>query len=50
MTRICLGKTAEIIETHIEGRIVYAPVYMVMFVAKSNDAPTCYKVDLTGLR
>lgn len=35
---------------HIEGRIVYAPVYMVMFVAKSNDAPTCYKVDLTGLR
>lgn len=35
---------------HIEGRIVYAPVYMVMFVAKSNDAPTCYKVDLSGLR
>lgn len=35
---------------HIEGRIVYAPVYMVMFVAKSNDAPTCYKVDLSSLR
>jgi len=31
------------------GKIVYAPVYMVMFLEKDHTAPTFYKVDLTGL-
>lgn len=30
-------------------KITYAPVYMVMFLEKDNTAPTCYKVDLSGL-
>ena len=34
----------------VEGRIVYAPVYMVMFLEKENNVPVSYKVDLTGLR
>ena len=29
--------------------IVYAPIYMVTFLEKKNEAPTFYKVDLTGL-
>jgi len=33
----------------VEGRLVYAPVYMVMFLERKNDAPTFYKVDLSGL-
>lgn len=32
----------------VEGKIVYAPIYMTMFLAKSNAAPTFYKVDLSG--
>ena len=31
------------------GKIVYAPVYMVMFLEKDNTAPTFYKVDISGL-
>ena len=34
---------------HVAGKIVYAPVYMVMFLKKNNTAPTFYKVDLSGL-
>ncbi len=34
---------------HVEGRILYAPIYMVMFLQKDNSAPTYYKIDLTGL-
>lgn len=33
----------------VEGKLVYAPVYMVMFLERKNDAPTFYKVDLSGL-
>lgn len=31
------------------GRVVYAPVYMAMFLEKNNAAPLYYKVDLSGL-
>ncbi len=33
----------------VVGKIVYAPIYMVMFLEKYNTAPTYYKVDLSGL-
>lgn len=33
----------------VVGRLIYAPIYMVMFIKKSNNAPTYYKVDLTGI-
>lgn len=33
----------------VSGKIIYAPVYMTMFLEKNNTAPTCYKVDLSGL-
>ena len=33
----------------VDGKLIYAPVYMVMFLEKKNDAPTLYKVDLSGL-
>lgn len=33
----------------IVGKIVYAPVYMIMFLAKSHEVPAYYKVDLSGL-
>ena len=33
----------------VSGRIVYAPVYMIMFFEKNESAPTFYKVDLSGL-
>lgn len=32
-----------------EGKLVYAPIYMVMFIQKTDDAPVYYKVDLSGL-
>lgn len=34
----------------VEGKIIYAPVYMVMFLEKRYTAPACYKVDLSGLQ
>ena len=34
----------------VEGKLVYAPVYMVMFLEKNNVAPTYYKVDLSMLQ
>lgn len=34
----------------VEGKLVYAPIYMVMFLEKSNVAPTYYKVDLSMLQ
>ena len=34
---------------HVSGNIIYAPIYMVMFLEKDNTAPVFYKVDLTGL-
>ena len=33
----------------VDGKIIYAPIYMVMFLEKVNTAPTYYKVDLSGL-
>ena len=33
----------------VDGRITYAPIYMVMFIERHDEAPTHYKVDLTGL-
>lgn len=33
----------------VEGRITYAPVYMVMFLEKKNDVPIEYRVDLGGI-
>ena len=34
---------------HVSGNIIYAPIYMVMFLEKDNAAPVFYKVDLSGL-
>ncbi len=34
---------------HKEGKIIYAPVYMVMFIQKEMSAPAFYKVDISGL-
>ena len=34
----------------VDGKVIYAPVYMVMFLEKNNSAPTFYKVDLSGLK
>lgn len=34
----------------VENNIVYAPIYMMMFLKKSNTAPAYYKVDLSGLK
>lgn len=33
----------------VAGKIVYAPIYMVMFIERTKMAPTFYKVDLGGL-
>lgn len=33
----------------VEGRITYAPVYIVMFLEKKNDVPIEYRVDLSGI-
>lgn len=33
----------------VKGKVVYAPVYMVMFLEKNNTAPGVYKVDLSGM-
>lgn len=34
----------------MEGKVIYAPIYMAMFLEKSNRAPTYYKVDLSMLQ
>lgn len=34
---------------HVVGNIVYAPIYMTMFIEKNTTAPAFYKVDLSGL-
>lgn len=33
----------------VKDKIVYAPIYMVMFLEKKNEVPTYYKVDLSGI-
>ncbi len=35
---------------HTVGGIVYAPVYMVMFLAETESAPAYYKIDLSMLK
>lgn len=34
----------------VNGKLIYAPIYMVMFLEKSNVVPTFYKVDLSVLQ
>lgn len=34
----------------VEGKIVYAPIYMAMFIERNIAAPAYYKVDLSGLQ
>lgn len=33
----------------MEGKLVYAPIYMVMFLERSNELPAYYKIDLSML-
>lgn len=33
----------------VKDRLIYAPIYMSMFLERNNEAPTHYKVDLSGL-
>ena len=33
----------------VEGRITYVPVYMVMFIVKSDPSVTQYRVDISEL-
>ena len=35
---------------HTAGRIVYAPIYMVMFILQNDSAPAYYKIDLSVLK
>lgn len=32
----------------VDGKILYAPVYMIMFVQKKDIAPDFYKIDISG--
>lgn len=34
----------------VKGKLVYAPIYMTMFLERSEYTPTFYKVDLSGLQ
>lgn len=34
----------------VDDKVVYAPIYMVMFLERNNTAPTYYKVDLSMLQ
>lgn len=34
----------------VEGKYIYAPIYMAMFLEKNDDTPVLYKVDLSGLK
>ena len=34
----------------VDGKLVYAPIYMTMFIENKNDVPSYYKVDLSGIR
>lgn len=34
---------------HTKNKIIYAPIYMIMFIEKKNEAPTFYKIDLSGI-
>lgn len=34
---------------HVAGKIIYATIYMAMFLEKNNAVPAFYKVDISGL-
>ena len=34
----------------VDGKIIYAPMYMTMFIQPTVSAPTLYKVDISGLQ
>lgn len=34
----------------VDDKVIYAPIYMVMFLERNNAAPTYYKVDLPMLQ
>lgn len=34
---------------HTKNKIIYAPIYMIMFLEKKNETPTFYKIDLSGI-
>lgn len=34
----------------VDGKFVYVPIYMSMFIVKTASIPTNYKVDITGLK
>lgn len=34
----------------VDGRIIYAPIYMVMFLQKREDAPILYQLDLSWIK
>ena len=35
---------------YVKGKVTYAPIYMIMFLQKKNDAPAFYKIDLSGIK
>lgn len=34
---------------HAKNKIIYSPIYMIMFLEKKNETPTFYKIDLSGI-
>ena len=34
---------------HTKNKIIYSPIYMIMFLERKNEAPTFYKIDLSGI-
>lgn len=32
-----------------KDKLIYAPIYMIMFLERKNDAPAFYKIDLSEL-
>ena len=35
---------------YVKGKVTYAPIYMIMFLQKKNDAPAFYKIELSGIK
>ena len=35
---------------YVKGKVTYAPIYIIMFLQKKNDAPAFYKIDLSGIK
>lgn len=34
---------------HTKNKIIYSPIYMIMFLEKKNETPTFYKIDLSSI-